>query len=423
MKTDWADAKREVINPHPVTTFVVSTDSISIVKSFRSPSVDCGSTQFKSQLGSLSFTPKMSSSSESRAITVIGAGVIGLTTALLLSKDARNKVLVIAEFMPGDYDIGYASPWAGANFFPTAEQGTLQAQLEQETWKVLKHLASSVPEACVHFQEAVVYTREEDVGLAGPLFVGPGKEPWWKEVCRVVRSEELPPGIAAATKFKTACINPALYLPYLVSECRRRGVIFRRQKVGNISDAQEVCHPNGKITDILVNATGLGSKTLKGVEDSTLFPVRGQAVLVENDPGYMMAVTSGRDGKRLGYCMTRAAGGGTILGGCFQTDNVESTADFNLASQFMKTVVDLCPSIVKPGQGIEGLKIIRHGVGLRPMRRDGPRIELDDQNKTIIHCYGHGSYGYQTSWASAERVVKLVRETEQAQQPTLKSPQ
>lgn len=89
----------------------------------------------------------------------------------------------------------------------------------------------------------------------------------------------------------------------------------------------------------------------------------------------------------------------------------------------MKNVVDLCPSIVKPGQGIEGLKIIRHGVGLRPMRRDGPRIELDDKNKTVIHCYGHGSYGYQTSWASAERVVKLVRETEQAQQPTLKNPQ
>lgn len=78
--------------------------------------------------------------------------------------------------------------------------------------------------------------------------------------------------------------------------------------MGNISDAQEVCRSNGKATDILVNATGLGSKTLKGVEDSTLFPARGQTALVENDPGYMMAVSSGRDSKGLGYCMTRAAG-------------------------------------------------------------------------------------------------------------------
>lgn len=96
-----------------------------------------------------------------------------------------------------------------------AEQGTLQAQLEHGTWKVLKHLASSVPEACVHFQgisdpnifllyfrnkkedprrhtdwlpDAVVYTREEDVGLAGPLFVNPGQEPWWKDVIDDVSS-------------------------------------------------------------------------------------------------------------------------------------------------------------------------------------------------------------------------------------------
>ncbi|KAJ5676568.1 uncharacterized protein N7477_002201 [Penicillium maclennaniae] len=366
----------------------------------------------------------MQSSGQPRAITVIGAGVIGLTTALLLSKDAKNKVLVIAEFMPGDYDIGYASPWAGANFFPMAEKGTLQAQLEHSTWKVLKHLATSVPEACVHFQEAVVYTREEDVGLAGPLFVGPGEEPWWKDVvddCHRVPSNELPAGIAAGTKFKTVCINPPLYLSYLVSECRRLGVVFKRQKMSSITEAQEAQHPSGRATDIVVNATGLGSKTLKGVEDSSLFPVRGQTVLVENDPGYMMAVTAGRDDRKLGYCMTRAAGGGTILGGSFQKNNSESSLDFNLAIQFMKNVIDLCPSIVKPGQGVEGLKIIRHGVGLRPMRQDGPRIEFDDKCMGVIHCYGHGSYGYQTSWASAEMVVKLISESEMARQSGLKS--
>lgn len=87
----------------------------------------------------------------------------------------------------------------------------------------------------------------------------------------------------------------------------------------------------------------------------------------------------------------------------------------------MKNVVDLCPSIVKPGQGVEGLKIIRHGVGLRPMRQDGPRIEVDDRSTGVIHCYGHGSYGYQTSWASAEMVVKLISESERARQSGLKS--
>lgn len=44
--------------------------------------------------------------------------ILGLTTALLLSRDSRYSISVIAKHMPGDYDIEYASPWAGANYMP-----------------------------------------------------------------------------------------------------------------------------------------------------------------------------------------------------------------------------------------------------------------------------------------------------------------
>jgi len=44
------------------------------------------------------------------------AGVAGLTTALLLSRNKNYKIAVAAKHMPGDYDIEYASPWAGANY-------------------------------------------------------------------------------------------------------------------------------------------------------------------------------------------------------------------------------------------------------------------------------------------------------------------
>jgi hypothetical protein len=46
------------------------------------------------------------------------AGVAGLTTALLLSKIPGYRIVVAAKHMPGDYDIEYASPWAGANYMP-----------------------------------------------------------------------------------------------------------------------------------------------------------------------------------------------------------------------------------------------------------------------------------------------------------------
>lgn len=46
------------------------------------------------------------------------AGVSGLTTALLLAREGKHNVTIVAKHMPGDYDIEYASPWAGANYLP-----------------------------------------------------------------------------------------------------------------------------------------------------------------------------------------------------------------------------------------------------------------------------------------------------------------
>lgn len=60
----------------------------------------------------------------------------------------------------------------------------------------------------------------------------------------------------------------------------------------------------------------------------------------------------------------------------------------------MKRALEICPQLVKPGQGVEGLSVIRHGVGLRPSRKAGPRIEgevIDGVN--VVHNYGAGGYG------------------------------
>lgn len=119
------------------------------------------------------------------------------------------------------------------------------------------------------------------------------------------------------------------------------------------------------------------------------------------------------------YIMQRAAGGGTILGGCLQSGNWESQPDPNLAVRIMKRCIEYCPALVPEGKGIEALSIIRHGVGLRPMRNGGIRIEQESvtdwhgKKITLVHNYGHGGYGYQTSFGCASAVEKLVFETVQ----------
>lgn len=80
------------------------------------------------------------------------AGVAGLTSALLLSRDPNYSITVAAKHMPGDYDIEYASPWAGANYMPTSVGGTRAAEWDKNTWAPFEDLARHHPEAGVHFQ-------------------------------------------------------------------------------------------------------------------------------------------------------------------------------------------------------------------------------------------------------------------------------
>lgn len=76
----------------------------------------------------------------------------------------------------------------------------------------------------------------------------------------------------------------------------------------------------------------------------------------------------------------------------------------------MKRAVELNPALTN-GKGIEDLSVIRHGVGLRPLRDGGPRIEKEKIGRGwVVHNYGHGGYGYQSSYGCAQDVVKLVEE-------------
>ncbi|KAJ5161416.1 D-amino-acid oxidase [Penicillium capsulatum] len=352
----------------------------------------------------------------SHNIVVVGAsaGVAGLTTAWILSQDSSKVVTVIAKHMPGDYDIEYASPWAGANFMPVGAENTRLAKWEQETWPPLRDLAEHYPEAGIHFQDTLIYNRQKDRGSAtGSWFESLTKpNAWYKNMMpnfRSIASYKLPPGIDNAQAFTSVCINTALYLPWLVSQCLKNGVVFKRGVLRHIKDAVGF-HHSGNHADAIINCTGLSSKYLGGVDDSKLHPVRGQIVVVRNDPGQMMATSGCDDGDdETLYIMTRAAGGGTIIGGTYQKDDANPLPDPNTATRIMKRAVELSPKLVQKGQGIEGLDVIRHAVGLRPLRDGGPRVEADRVGDlTIVHNYGHGGYGYQVSFGCANDTIALM---------------
>lgn len=228
---------------------------------------------------------------------------------------------------------------------------------------------------------------------------------------RVLDKDTLPQGIDSATSFTSVCINTAIYLPWLVSQCLKNGVKFRRANFKHISEACSLTVDSSKKIHLVVNCTGLGAAKLGGVEDATVFPARGQIVVVRNCAGKMVDLSGTDDGDdEACYIMTRAAGGGTVLGGSYQKGNWESQVDPNLAIRIMKRAIAACPSLTK-GQGVETLDIIRHGVGLRPVREGGARVEKErNDGLWIVHNYGHGGAGYQSSYGCAEEAVNLVQE-------------
>ncbi|EPE28508.1 Nucleotide-binding protein [Glarea lozoyensis ATCC 20868] len=345
-------------------------------------------------------------------IVVLGAGVSGLTTALLLSKKPGYNVIVVAKHMPGDYDIEYTSPWAGANYLPMADEAG--SKYERNTWPELARLARDVPEAGIHFQNTLSLNRKKDASTPTGqwLKVLTSQDPWFKTVVpdfRILPKSEVPPGADSATAFTSVCINTAIYLPYLVSQCLSSNVLFFRKTLTHISQARSL-HPSGT-ADIVVNCTGLLASKLGGVMDSTVIPVRGQIVLVRNDPGVMLTISGTDDGDdEVCYIMKRACGGGTILGGTYQKGRSESQPDPNTAMRIMKRAVELCPQLTG-GKGIEALDVVRHGVGLRPLRTGGVRIEKERvDGGWVVHNYGHGGWGYQASYGCAGEAVDLVEE-------------
>ncbi|KAK9476884.1 hypothetical protein V1514DRAFT_310452 [Lipomyces japonicus] len=343
-----------------------------------------------------------------KRIVVIGAGVAGLTSALVLARNGYD-VTVIAKFMPGDFDIEYTSPWAGANWMSFVKDDPVLASYDAVTYKVFKNLLKEHPEAGIWHRKCIVYTRSKDLQKDNALLGDIIKpRPWFADVVdnfQQIEKSELPDGMALGTRFDSFCLNVQIYLPWLQSQGIAAGIKFNTVSIGHINEAFAL-HASGLPAELVVNCTGLFASKLGGVEDKDLYPARGQTVLVRNTVSHMYTVSGSDDGSdEITYIMSRP-GGGTILGGSYQAGNWSGIVDPNLAQRIISRCTALCPELVQNGP----VDIIRHGVGLRPSRRGGPRVEFEtiDGVGKVVHNYGAGGAGYQSSYGMADAVVKLV---------------
>ncbi|KAB5578122.1 FAD dependent oxidoreductase, partial [Coniochaeta sp. 2T2.1] len=207
--------------------------------------------------------------------------------------------------------------------------------------------------------------------------------------------------------YRTVSLDPSIYLHYLQSQCLSLGVTFRRVTVGHIREAFNQNVLGRSTPDVVVNCTGLWASKYGGVMDYQVVPMRGQLVIVENESHGMFSLSGdGSMKEEIGDRVTLA--GGTALGGsCYLSWDREP--DMALAERLMKRAIQICPQLVPEGAGIEALRVIRHQVGLRPVRSAGHRQSWGKLR--VVHCYGAGGFGFQSSYGMANKAVALVGET------------
>lgn len=344
-------------------------------------------------------------------IVVVGAGVVGLTTAyeLLHEKGANHRVTIVAAQIPTDFDFqtNYTSPFAGADWASFATPGETELQkIDSVALPKFKELARTRP-------ESGVVERVEDHFITKDKFAKSGKKiqlPWYKDLPGV-DAKIIPVDndkFAYGYQFNGVVVSTTYYLSFLWNECMRTGRCdLQRKELKSLDEAFYLHHDGGK-ADIVVNCSGLRAREL--VPDPTMYGVRGVTILVENniklDKITIVETDEPVYKDETLYIMPRKEGG-LVIGGTF---SINREGEKFVSDEQCKRILARAAKYVPAFQG-KPWHIVRKQVGFRPFRKNGLRIEIDPTVKGLIHCYGHGGGGYQGSWGSAAKVVKLVDQT------------
>ena len=306
-------------------------------------------------------------------VVVVGAGVLGLTCAVRLA-EAGHEAHVLARDLP----LETTSAVAAALWYPyRAEPPDRVLAWSAFTYAALERLADEQPSSGVRMLEGTELLRS------------PADPPWWASAVpriEAVPDAELPEGYAAGRRLLAPVVDMSVHLPWLVAQLEAAG--------GTVSRAWLPALPD---EPVVVNCTGLSARRL--TQDATLYPVRGQVVLVEA-PGVDRWLLDGKAEAELTYVVPRERV--VVVGGTADEGSSDREPDRATASAILARAGVLVPELV-------GARVLGHRVGLRPAR---PTVRLESEHRLaggmVVHCYGHGGAGVTLAQGCAEEVVGLV---------------
>jgi D-amino-acid oxidase len=309
-------------------------------------------------------------------IAVIGAGVIGLSSAMALQQ--KNKDYDIAVFAKDTIN-GLASRAAPAVWIPykagSTEEIELFARRSLATYQLLP------PESGVKVMDMVEYTKEPEVPI------------WVKLLGQHVDlpASALPPTYTHGYSGKIHRIDSSVFVDYLTARFKDLGGVIIKKELTALTDI------NSEFK-IIINCSGLGAAML--VPDANVYPILGQYVLTEKPKGLDKITLAHIDEDN--YTLVAPRVHDCWLGGNAVMNNWDMTPDPALTKTILENAIALEPSL-------QGCKVLHEGIGLRP-GRDNIRLDADQlaDGRLVVHNYGHSGAGYVAAFGCAEEVVKLV---------------
>ena len=134
-----------------------------------------------------------------------------------------------------------------------------------------------------------------------------------------------------------------------------------------------------------VNATGLGARKL--VPDGTMFPTRGQTIVVKGEAD---KVSTFEGMNSIKYVIPRKGSGTSVLGGTKQVGNWDTEVNHETTKDILEGCRPLAPELLKDGE----FRVVKVLVGLRPSREGGARVESEVVGeRKVVHSYGHSGAG------------------------------
>ena len=325
---------------------------------------------------------------------MLGAGVIGLTTAVCLAEDGLDVAIWAAQ-PPQQTTSAVAGAIWGPHLVEDSDRVTRWCADSLATFTDL----ASQPGTGIHLASG------REVGPSWYPFPAAADPLGGLGAISPCGPADLPAGCTAGWRYTAPVCSMPVYLEYLLTRFRRAGGQLRIAPVASLAAAAR-----DTTAPVLVNCTGIGARTL--VPDPALTPVRGQVVIVGN-PGltefFIAFDHAAAEVTELTYIFPHD--GRVVLGGAEQAGRWSLEPEPAVAERILRDCAAIEPRLADA-------PVLGHLAGLRPVRPQvrleagpGPEAGGGPGLRLLVHNYGHGGAGITLSWGCAREVTRLIQQS------------